>query len=70
MPDIQRINCQIFVNLSKSEDETHNIKKINFQGNFPGGTVAKNPNARGPGSIPGQATRSHMPQLRPGTAKK
>ena len=27
------------------------------------------PNARGLGSIPGQGTRSHMPQLRPGTAK-
>ena len=34
------------------------------------------PNAGGPGSIPGQGTRSHMPQqrvhrpqLRPGTAK-
>ena len=26
------------------------------------------PNARGLGSIPGQGTRSHMPQLRPGTA--
>ena len=26
------------------------------------------PNARGPGSIPGQGTRSHMPQLRPGAA--
>ena len=28
------------------------------------------PNAEGPGSIPGQGTRSHMLQLRPGTAKK
>ena len=28
------------------------------------------PNARGLGSIPGQGTRSHMPQLRPGTAKE
>ena len=27
------------------------------------------PNAEGPGSILGQRTRSHMPQLRPGTAK-
>ena len=26
-------------------------------------------NAGGPGSIPGQGTRSHMPQLRPGAAK-
>ena len=25
--------------------------------------------AGGPGSIPGQGTRSHMPQLRPSTAK-
>ena len=25
-------------------------------------------NAGGPGSIPGQGTRSHMPQLRPGAA--
>ena len=28
------------------------------------------PNAEGSGSIPGQGTRSHMLQLRPGTAKK
>ena len=28
------------------------------------------PNARGPGSIPGQGTRSHMLQLRPSTANK
>ena len=27
------------------------------------------PNAGGPGSNPGQGTRSHMPQLRPGRAK-
>ena len=27
------------------------------------------PNAGDPGSIPGQGTRSHMLQLRPGTAK-
>ena len=26
-------------------------------------------NAGGPGSIPGQGTRPHMPQLRPGTAE-
>jgi len=51
---------------------------------FPGGPVAKTlcSNAGGPGSIPGQGTRSHMahkslliaikdpvPQLRPGAAK-
>ena len=28
------------------------------------------PNACGPSSIPGQETRSHMPQLRPGAAKQ
>ena len=27
------------------------------------------PRAGGPGSIPGQGTRSHVPQLRPGAAK-
>ena len=27
------------------------------------------PNAGGPGSIPGQGTRSHMPKLRLGTAR-
>ena len=39
--------------------------------NFPGGPVAKTltPNAGGQGSIPGQRTRSHMPQLRPSAAK-
>ena len=36
-----------------------------------GGPMIKTPHTqcRGPGSIPGQGTRSHMPQLRPGTAK-
>ena len=29
-------------------------------GDFPGGPVAKTPNIGGPGSIPGQGTRSHM----------
>ena len=55
------------------------IKKVNFmlcifyhnkkkdERNFPGGPVAKTPNARGLGLIPGQGTRSHMSQLRPGT---
>ena len=33
---------------------------------FPGGPVSKTPHSqcRGPGSIPGQGTRSHMPQTR------
>ena len=40
-------------------------------GDFPGGPVAKtlSSHCRGPGSIPGQGTRSHMLQLRPGAAK-
>ena len=36
---------------------------------FPGGPVVKTPNVGGLGSIPGQGTMYHMPQLRPGTAK-
>ena len=37
---------------------------------FPGGPVRLcTSNARGPSSIPGQGTTSHMPQLRPVTAK-
>ena len=34
--------------------------------NFPGGSVVKNShaNAEGPGSIPGQGTRSHILHLR------
>ena len=41
-------------------------------GNFPGGPVAKIPSrsAGGLGSIPSQRTKSHMPQLGPGAAKK
>ena len=31
---------------------------------FPGGPGARTPNARGPGSIPHQRTRSLMPQLK------
>ena len=42
-------------------------------GDFPGGPGVwlrlHTPNAEGPGSSPGQGTRSHTPQLRPGTAK-
>ena len=39
---------------------------------FSGSPVARTPHSqfRGPGSIPGQGTRSHMPQLRPSTAKQ
>ena len=35
-------------------------------GDFPGGPVVKSPCSqyRGPGFIPGQGTRSHMPQQR------
>ena len=38
---------------------------------FPGGPVVKTlpSNAGGLGSISSQETRSHMPQLKPGTAK-
>ena len=37
---------------------------------FPAGPVVNSaPNAGGPGSIPGQGTRSHVLQLRPGAAK-
>ena len=39
--------------------------------NFPGGPGAKPlcSQCRGPSSVPGQGTRSHIPQLRPGAAK-
>ena len=38
---------------------------------FPGGLRLWAPNARGPGSIPDQGNRSHMPQLKiPGAAMK
>ena len=39
--------------------------------NFPGGSVVKTMPSNGGelSSIPGQGTGSHMPQLRPGTAK-
>ena len=38
----------------------------------PGGPVVKtlHSQGRGPGSIPGQGTRSHMPQLRPSIAQE
>ena len=43
----------------------------NIRGDFPGGPVVKTQHSqcRGLGSIPGQGTRSCMPQLRPGTDK-
>ena len=41
-------------------------KEYRRRWDFPDGPVAKTPcsQCRGPGSIPGQGTRSHMPQLR------
>ena len=48
------------------------IRKYWF-GNFPGGPVeAKIPRCqcRGPGSMPGQGTKSHMPQPKSGPAKQ
>ena len=42
-------------------------KKKNTMRDFPSGPVAKTPNSQcggGSGSIPGQATRLHMPQIR------
>ena len=51
--------------------EFHLNLKIRNLGDFPRGPVAKTPcsQRRGLGLIPGQGTRSHMPQLRPSTAK-
>jgi len=42
------------------------VKSLNSTGDFPHGAVAKtlSSQGRGPGSIPGQETRSHMLQLR------
>ena len=42
--------------------------KTDESGGTSSGPVVKNPSS--PGSIPGQGTRFHTPQLRPGTAKK
>ena len=49
------------------KDSTQNI----VRGDFPGGLVAKTLcfQCRGPGSFPGQGTRSHMLQLRPSSAR-
>ena len=50
--------------LKKLWQQRADLKKA--QGNLPGGPVAKTPSSqcRGPGSIPGQGTRSHMPKQR------
>ena len=47
------------------------IPEINTVRDFPGGPVAKCPPSHtgGLGSIPGQKTRSHRSQLRPGEVK-
>ena len=50
----------------RCKDPRDFVQSVDLQ-DFPGGPVAKTmhgPNARGLGSIPGQGTRSHMPQLR------
>ena len=45
--------------------------KTQWTRDFPGGPVSKicTPNVEGPSSIPGQGTRSQVPQLRTGSAK-
>ena len=45
--------------------------RMNRVRNFPGGPGAKplRSQCRGPSSVPGQGTRSHKAQLRPGAAK-
>ena len=49
-----------------------NLSRDWAHGNFPGGPVAKtpSPSAGGLGLIPSRGTRSHMPQITPGAAKK
>ena len=44
--------------------QTYLCKKSVWGGYIPGGPVAKTPNTGGLGLIPGQGTRSCMPQLR------
>ena len=52
---------------------TRNFCVFKNEGDFPGDPVAKTLHSQstwGLNSIPGQGTRSHMPQLRPGAAKE
>ena len=54
----------------RSDSKSKGNKSKNRQvGDFPGSPVAMTPNAGAPGSIPGQGTRDHIPQLRPGAVK-
>ena len=50
-------------------NENAQCQNVN-KGDFPRGPMAKTSHSqcRGPGSIPGQGTRAHMPQLRPSPA--
>ena len=59
-------------NLKSREDKTRkkNYKLRQYQDSRGGpGTMTLCSNAGGPGSFPWEGTRSHMLQLRPGTAK-
>ena len=56
----------------KAMHRGHQWREKNVKdGGFPGGPGAQTPCSpcRGPASLPGQGTRCHMPQMRPGTAK-
>ena len=51
-----------YSNKKEQTTDIHNSMDENTLRDFPGGAVVKThaPNAGGPGSIPGQGTRSHM----------
>ena len=57
-------------NSKQQEGKKKTLLKIIRYWDLPGGLAAGGaPSAGGTGSVPGQGTRSHMLQLRPGTAK-
>ena len=57
--------------MGNSYTQIYRVVKTQWTRDFPGGPVSKicTPNVEGLSSIPGQGTRSRVPQLRTGSAK-
>ena len=69
---VQSLFCVIYVCMrAYTQPWFIQLKQTNTHGDFPAGPVGKTPysQCRGPGLIPGQGTRPHMPQLWPGAAQ-
>ena len=66
--DKEVLNVQVKRSQPKAGQTSDNLSiRINKDGDFPGGPVVKNPlfKAGDDGSVPGQETKIHIPELSP-----